>query len=120
HRPAAIGREAVAGEVDHVDVGGAQRDAFLEDVRALVGERVHAALDDFLIADLPRRVAHLFAIGREHLVHLGVRNRFAISRLIAVPAAAGLLTEPAFLGDAVGELAVDEIGPLLGAALADL
>src|SRR6185436_16358134 len=27
HRPAAVGREAVAGQVDHVDVGGAQRDA---------------------------------------------------------------------------------------------
>src|SRR5438105_2022524 len=36
HRAAAVGREAVAGEVDHVDVGGAQRDALLEDVRALV------------------------------------------------------------------------------------
>src|SRR2546426_3389983 len=36
HRPAAIRRKAVAREVNHVDVGGAQRDAFLEDVRALV------------------------------------------------------------------------------------
>src|SRR5678810_500136 len=36
HRPAAVGREAVAGQVHHVDVGGAQRDAFLEDVRALI------------------------------------------------------------------------------------
>src|SRR2546429_7584137 len=44
HRPAAIRRKAVAREANHVDVRGAQRDAFLEDMRALVGERVHAAL----------------------------------------------------------------------------
>src|SRR6185295_10924426 len=36
HRPAAVGREAVAGEVDHVDVGGAQGDALLKDVGAFV------------------------------------------------------------------------------------
>src|SRR5687767_8824739 len=40
HRPAAVGRKAVAGEVHHVDVGGAQRDALLEDARALVHQRV--------------------------------------------------------------------------------
>src|SRR2546427_3577996 len=57
HRPAAVRRKAVAGEIDHVDVGGAQRDAFLEDVRAFVGERIHAALDDFLVRDLARLVA---------------------------------------------------------------
>src|SRR5262245_6442498 len=44
HRPAAVGREAVAGEVDHVDVGGAQRDALLEDVRGFVDECVDQAL----------------------------------------------------------------------------
>src|SRR5260221_7865271 len=109
HRPAAIGRKAVAGEVDHVDVGGAQRDAFLEDVRALVGERVHAALDDFVIADLPRLVAHLFAVRGQHLLELGVRDRLSVAGLLAISAPARLLPEPAFLGDAVGELAVDEI-----------
>src|SRR6185295_18084214 len=35
HRPAAVRRETVAGEVDHVDVGSAQRDALLEDVSRL-------------------------------------------------------------------------------------
>src|SRR5438477_1440201 len=38
HRPAAIGREAVTREIHHVDVRGAQRNAFLEDMRAFVGE----------------------------------------------------------------------------------
>src|SRR5690349_629088 len=48
HRPAAIAREAVAREVDDVDVGGAQRVAFFQDLRALVHERVDLALDDLL------------------------------------------------------------------------
>src|SRR5262245_60445242 len=46
HRPAAVRREAVAGEVDHVDVGSAQRDSFLEDVGAFVDQRVDEALHD--------------------------------------------------------------------------
>src|SRR6266496_538421 len=54
HRSAAIRRKAIAGEIDHVDVGGAQRDAFLQNVRAFVGKRVDAALDDLVVRDLPR------------------------------------------------------------------
>ena len=48
HGPAAPGREAVAVEVHRVDVAGAQRDAFLEDLGALVGEPEQAALDDLV------------------------------------------------------------------------
>src|SRR5689334_9547687 len=51
HRPAAVAREPVAGEVDHVDVGGAQRVAFLEDLGALVDERVDLALDDLVAGE---------------------------------------------------------------------
>src|SRR5678815_3390197 len=124
HRPAAVRREAVAGEVHHVDVRGAQRDAFPEDVRALVRQRVHAALDDLVVGDEARLVAHLLAVVLKHLLDFGVRDRlpgiWATGGLVLVPAAAALLPEPALLGDAVGELAVDELGPLLGAALADL
>src|SRR5688572_31679874 len=59
HRPAAVHREAVAREVDHVHVRGALRDALLHDLRALVDQRVDAALDDFLVADLPSGNADL-------------------------------------------------------------
>ena len=59
HGAAAVDREAVAGDVDHVDVAGAGGDALLEDARAFVDQRVHAALDDFLVADLARRDAQL-------------------------------------------------------------
>src|SRR5687767_4276602 len=51
HRPAAVRREAVTREIDHVDVGGAQRDAFLEDVRGLVDQRVDQPLDDLLVGN---------------------------------------------------------------------
>src|SRR5206468_5980202 len=103
-----------------VDIGGAQRDALFEDVRAFVGERVDAALDDFLIADRTGLVAHLAAEIDEHALHLRVRDRLAAPRLVAVPAPPALLPVPAFLRDAVGELAVDEIGPFPRAALPDL
>src|SRR5882724_883207 len=119
HRAAAVRRKAVAREVDHVDVGSAQRDAFLEDVRAFVGEGVDAALDDLVVRDRPRLEAHLFPVGGEHPVHLGIRDGFTVAGLIAIPAAAGLLAEPAFLGDAVGEFSIDEVRALLRAALAD-
>src|SRR5262245_31802946 len=52
HRPAAKRREAVAGEIDHVDVGGAQRDALVEDVGAFVDQRVDEALHDLFIGHL--------------------------------------------------------------------
>jgi hypothetical protein len=36
HRPAAPAGEPVAGEIDHVDVGGAKGEALVEDARAFV------------------------------------------------------------------------------------
>ena len=51
HRPAAPGRKAVAVDVDQVDVGRALGNAFLEDLRAFVHQRVDRALDDLLVAD---------------------------------------------------------------------
>src|SRR3546814_1829769 len=53
HRPAPIDREAIAEKVDDVDVAGPDGDAFLEDFRPLVDQRIHAALDDLLIGNRP-------------------------------------------------------------------
>ena len=50
HRPAPKGRKAVAGQVDDVDVGGAQRNAFLEHARAFVDERVDRPLANLVVA----------------------------------------------------------------------
>src|ERR1051325_5918375 len=118
HRPAAVGREAVAGEVDHVDVGGAQRDAFVEDLRALVDQRVDQALDDLVIRDAPACDVVLLPVLRDQLVDLGIRDRLSAARLVGVPAFAGLLPEAAELGHLVADLRVDEVGALLVAALA--
>ncbi len=57
HRAAAVERPAVAVQPDHIDVGGACRDALLEDLRALVDHRVEAALEDLLVADRAPRDA---------------------------------------------------------------
>ncbi len=59
HGAAAPGRKAIAIEVHDVDVRTALRNAILDDAGALVDQRIDAALDDFLIADLARRDALL-------------------------------------------------------------
>src|SRR5207244_2242239 len=51
HRAAAPGGEAVAVDIDHVDVGGALRDPLLEDARAFVHQRKHRAIDDLGVLD---------------------------------------------------------------------
>src|SRR6185503_5948694 len=75
HRPAAVRREAVAGQVDHVDVGGAQRDAFVEDVGAFVHQCVDQALHDFLVRDLARLHAYLGSVFFEYFFCFRVGHR---------------------------------------------
>src|SRR6185369_3910078 len=86
HRPAAVGREAVAGEVDHVDVGSAQRDAFLEDVGRLVHQRVDQPLDDFLVGNLPGLDVFLLPVVGNYLFDFGIRYRLAVGQVVLVPA----------------------------------
>src|SRR5579864_831402 len=47
HRPTAIGREAVAVQVNDVDIDCTKGIALLEDARAFVDKRIDAAIDDF-------------------------------------------------------------------------
>src|SRR5262245_7227090 len=51
HGAAAPAGEAVAVEVHGVAIAGAQRDALLQDLGALVGEAQQAALDDLVSGD---------------------------------------------------------------------
>ncbi len=95
HRPAAEGREAVAVEVDDVDVAGALGNAFLENLRALVDQREDAALDDVLLVQrlpldalFPRR-------GFQHGREVGILLRGAVAGFVAVVAGTGLLPEHA-------------------------
>src|SRR6185503_20127177 len=124
HRPAAVGRKAVAGEVDHVDVRGAQRDAFFEDVGAFVHQGIDQSLHDLLVGDRSRLGADFFPVSGQNLINLGVGDRLAricpSSGLVSVEALAGLLPEAALLADAVGDLRIHHVRPLLRAPLADL
>src|SRR5262245_38863523 len=51
HRAAAPRRVAVAVDVDDVYVDGPQRDAFFQDLRAFVDQRVLRAFDDLFFGD---------------------------------------------------------------------
>src|SRR5436190_2290188 len=117
HRPAAEEREAVAGEVDHVDVARAHRDAFVDDLGALVDERVDQTLDDLLVADLPRRDAEPGTVLLDHVGDDLARDRVALARHVVVPAGTGLLAEAAQLAQQVGGLRVADVGLLDIAAL---
>src|SRR5512135_1263371 len=119
HRAAAVGGEAVAGQVDHVDVRGAQRDAFLEDVGALVHQRVDQALDDLLVGNLAGFDLDLVSILRDYFVHFWIWNRLPVARLVAVPALARLLPVAPLLADAVADPRIDEVGTLGVTALPD-
>src|SRR6185436_3378857 len=120
HRPAAVGREAVAGQVDHVDVGSAQRDAFLEDVGGLVDERVDQPFDDFLVGNRAGLDLVFSSIFLNYFFNIRIRNRFPVGQVVLVPALAGLLPVAAELGHLVADLGIDEVRPLDVAALADL
>src|SRR5690606_3047618 len=119
HRAAAPRREAVAGEVDDVDVRRARRDAFVEDARAFVDERVDQALDDLLVADLPPRHAAVARMLLDHRVDFGRRMRGAVAGPVVAPAGAGLLAEAPALAEQVGHARVRELRTLLRTALAD-
>src|SRR5690606_12563639 len=49
HRPALMGREAVAVDIDDVDIAGTLGNALFQDLGAFVDQRVHGALDDVFI-----------------------------------------------------------------------
>src|SRR6185295_18938938 len=103
HGAAPMNREAVAIDVDDVDVRGAEREALLEDPRPLVDEGVDAALEDFLVGDGAALDSPLLrGLGDERL-DLGIGLRRAAALLVAIPARAGLLAEAPHLADAVRE-----------------
>src|SRR6187399_1993834 len=75
HRPATLHGESVAGEIYHVDVGRPLRDAFLEDVRTFIHQRIDQPVDDLRIADLARLDLQGLAFLGDDLVDDRVRDR---------------------------------------------
>ena len=64
HRAAAIARKTISREVDDVEIGGTQRDTFLDDARTFVHQREHAPVDDLVVLDLARLEADLPPVPR--------------------------------------------------------
>src|ERR1700688_4440665 len=92
HRAAAIPREAEAEDPHDVDVTRPQRDAVAEELGALVDEREHAALDDFLVLDLAALDAEALRLGDDELVDRRILNRFTLPVLVDEEALPGLLS----------------------------
>ena len=55
HWAASVWRKAVTIDVDDVDIHGAHGEAFIEDTRALVDERIYTTIDDLVLRDFPLR-----------------------------------------------------------------
>src|SRR5215813_10525040 len=120
HGATTIAREPVAVEVRDVDVARPQRDAFLEDARALVDEGPQAALQDLVVADLPPFDPALLGAGGDERLHLGIGLGRTAARLVAVPPRARLLAEAPLLAEAITHVRVAEIlAPRGRLALAD-
>src|SRR5579859_8196556 len=124
HGTAAVRGETIAGEIDDVDIDGAERVAFFQDARAFVHQCIDQAIDNFFLGDgvllhasLSRPFAHVF-------FHGGIRDGAAVL-IIFVPAGAGLLTvtphfaEPIF-GQRLADAGLFQVLKFLANAPADV
>src|SRR5579859_7275331 len=102
HRAAAVDRPAVAVDPDHIDVGGADRLALFEDLRALVDHRIDAAFEDLLVADLARVGARFDDEVVDDLLGDGAGLGGALF-VVVVVARAGLLAAAVHLAEHVAD-----------------
>src|SRR5215469_17641551 len=119
HRATAEQRKPVPIEINDIDVGSSRGDPFFEDVSAFVDERINQALDDLLVGDPPRGQAGAAGILADHLRDSRRGMCSAVTGLVVVPAAPGLLSETASLANEIRDLRRGKIGPLFGTALPD-
>src|SRR5690606_34724987 len=97
---------------------GPDGDAFLEDFGPLVDQRIHAALDDFLVGNLPPFDALLLRRLQDDVPNDRVRQ--GVAAFIFVEARAGFLPETAHLAEPVGDGRVALVlRPQMSLALAD-
>src|SRR5258708_39748198 len=90
HRPAAMRRKAVAVEIDYVDVASTKRDAFFEQPRAFVHQRVNATVDNFLGGNLALWDAGFGRPTADECREFRIRRRLSIF-VIFIPTCTGLL-----------------------------
>src|SRR5262249_52790495 len=109
HRTAAPSREAVAIDVNDVDVHGSQREALLENLRAFIHQSIHGSFDNFLFADLAPGDSCFGCCLLDQLLYFGIRVRFSIL-IVAIPAGAGLLSKPAQLAQPVADHRMPDVG----------
>src|SRR5580704_3222164 len=111
HRPAAIGWETVAVEVDDVDIDGAQCESFFKDARTLVHQSVDAAIHDFLPGYFALRNSGFGGPLADQQRDFRIRNGAAVF-VIFVPASARLLPETAHLAEIVSRKSLANSGLL--------
>src|SRR5262249_34516023 len=109
HRAAAPGRIAVAVDVDDVYVNGPQRDAFFQNLRAFVDQRVLRAFDDLFFGDRAAPDALFRGDLFDQRVDFGVGNPVAVL-VVFVPARAGLLAVTAHLAQTVRDMRAAHAG----------
>src|ERR1700691_1054907 len=90
HRTTAIGGETIAVEIDDVDVNRPQRVSFFENSRALIYQRIDAAIDDLDSRDLPLRDSCVRAPLAYESGHFGISARTAVL-VVLVPSLPGFL-----------------------------
>src|SRR5438105_11612353 len=93
HGPAAIQRKAIAGQINHVDIGRALGDALLKNARTFVDQREDTALDDLGIGDLARHHTNLLAIAADQFLDCWIGYGIALALFVTVPAEPRLLAE---------------------------
>src|SRR5690606_3906039 len=118
HQPAAPAREAETMQPHHVDVAGADRLAFLEDLAGLVDRGEQKSMQNFLVAERALLYALLGCNFLDQTRDFRVRDRRAIARLVAVPSSTRLEALAAGFDEAVRDRELAEVGVGCGAPLA--
>ena len=106
HGTTKIGREAIAIDVDDINIAGALGNAFFQNFGSFVHQGVHQPLDDFLTADRPPRHPLFFGVIDNQLLNARVGSGGAIAGGVGVIPGAGLLAVASELTNTVGNRAV--------------
>ena len=113
HRAAAPAREAVARGPDDVDVGGAHHDAFLENLEALVDERIEATLDDLFLGVRNLRDLQFAGALAQDFDRFRIVVALPVALLVFVEALAGLLAVAAVFAERDFRLIIGRVDRVL-------